>query len=253
MTISTLPPAPLRSDATNADTYSATMEAFVAALPNFSSQVNTALTDINSASSGAIAAANFKGNWSSLTGALNIPATVLHSSTVWMLLENVADVTAEVPGVSVKWLNLSQASGTVALTGDQTIAGNKTFTSPVTAPSFVGDGSGLTNVEAVNSFGSGQVWQTVTRATATNYQNTTGKPLAISYQIYGAISGELMASLDVGASTGSMVKTYDNRVIVDAKTGFSHFCTITSIIPVDYYYAVYLGAGCTIAAARELR
>lgn len=54
----------------------------------------------------AIAAANFKGNWSALTGALAVPASVYHSSKFWLLLSSLADVTAATPGVSGSWLEV---------------------------------------------------------------------------------------------------------------------------------------------------
>jgi hypothetical protein len=47
--------------------------------------------------------ANFKGAWSSLTGALNKPALVSHLGSRWNLLNNLADVTASTPGVSADW------------------------------------------------------------------------------------------------------------------------------------------------------
>ena len=58
-----------------------------------------------------LSTANFKGLWSSLTGSLNIPASVSHNDKFWQLLENVADVTTEVPGVSAKWQEIK--SGTI--------------------------------------------------------------------------------------------------------------------------------------------
>lgn len=52
--------------------------------------------------------ASYKGPWATLTGPLAIPATVTHGpdDALYMLLESVADVTAEVPGVSSKWRSL---------------------------------------------------------------------------------------------------------------------------------------------------
>lgn len=44
--------------------------------------------------------ANYVGFWSSLTGALSIPASVFHNDTFWQLLENVADVTASEPSIA---------------------------------------------------------------------------------------------------------------------------------------------------------
>jgi len=52
----------------------------------------------------AVAVANFKGDWSALSGALNIPASSFHNNTVWILLNDLADVTASEPSsVSVDW------------------------------------------------------------------------------------------------------------------------------------------------------
>jgi hypothetical protein len=58
------------------------------------------------ASAAAVGAANYKGEWSTLTGALAIPASVSHNDSVWLLTESVADVTAVEPGVDPEWLNL---------------------------------------------------------------------------------------------------------------------------------------------------
>lgn len=58
----------------------------------------------------AVAAANFKGNWNTLTGALNIPASVRHSSKYWMLVNNLANVTTSQPGVSADWVEIIQGN-----------------------------------------------------------------------------------------------------------------------------------------------
>lgn len=55
-------------------------------------------------------AANFKGDWATLTGALNLPASVRHNGRFWLLVANVADVAAAVPGVSASWSPLDAAS-----------------------------------------------------------------------------------------------------------------------------------------------
>jgi len=71
----------------------------------------------------AVASANFKGAWSSLTGALNVPAAVWHNSRVWALLVNLADVTTSQPGVSADWVDI----GGVKRSGD-------TMTGPLSVP-----------------------------------------------------------------------------------------------------------------------
>lgn len=53
--------------------------------------------------SSVIAIANYKGVWSTLTGPLDIPASVSHDGVTWILTQNLADVTSDEPGVSNKW------------------------------------------------------------------------------------------------------------------------------------------------------
>jgi hypothetical protein len=161
-TISALPTAPSRADPS---TFASRADAWVAALPTFASETNAVAGEVNSnasaasasasaastsagtassASATAAAAANFKGEWSALTGALAVPASVAHSGRLWVLLSNIADVTAKTPGVASEWQNLTSLSvdikapvqAVAALAVDcslstyftKTIAGNSTFT-----------------------------------------------------------------------------------------------------------------------------
>ena len=52
-----------------------------------------------------LSSANFKGNWSDLTGSLNIPASVYHLSMFWQLASDLADITAKTPGTDSEWIN----------------------------------------------------------------------------------------------------------------------------------------------------
>lgn len=126
MPVTPLPtPVPSRNDPAN---FSARADAFLGALPTFAGQLNTLEVNVNqretnattqanaaetaraladTSASVASAAANFRGNWSSLTGALNIPATVAHQGYIWMLLSNVANITTSEPGVSSNWITVS--------------------------------------------------------------------------------------------------------------------------------------------------
>jgi hypothetical protein len=53
-----------------------------------------------------LAAANYKGAWSTLSGALNKPASVTHNGKYWLLNTNVSDVTTKTPGVAPEWTEL---------------------------------------------------------------------------------------------------------------------------------------------------
>lgn len=76
----------------------------------------TAAASASTAASQAVAAANFKGEWPDLIGPLNKPACVKHNGRFWMLLNNLADVTASQPGVSADWtsLNVGQVSARIS-------------------------------------------------------------------------------------------------------------------------------------------
>lgn len=124
--IAAAPPVP---DSTiDEPTFDAQFEAFLAWQANeLRPKVNAALPVIDAgltASEGAIAAAHYKGAWSTLAGALAIPATVTHgaNSDLYMLLEDVADVTAHTPGVSTKWRSL-ELKQTVELISTTNAAG----------------------------------------------------------------------------------------------------------------------------------
>lgn len=83
---------------------------FVAEINNLTSNVQTNAQEaanyaIAAAASAAAAStvSAFKGLWTSLSGALAMPATVLHLNAYWMLTRNVSNVAAEVPGMSTAW------------------------------------------------------------------------------------------------------------------------------------------------------
>ena len=106
--ITPLPPAPLVSDDT--PTFNSKAFLWAAALNQLVTEINAEIPTIDlavPASEIALAAANYKGAWSALTGALAIPASVSHLGSIWLLGESVANVASEVPGTSAKWLTLT--------------------------------------------------------------------------------------------------------------------------------------------------
>lgn len=103
---------------TDLDTY------FLTSLPAFSVDAEALRVEVNAAESSAtaaaaiasgvadtaIAASSYKGNWSALTGALNMPASVSHAGTFWALAANLANVTTATPGVSASWVPIVMGS-----------------------------------------------------------------------------------------------------------------------------------------------
>ena len=108
MAITSLPTAPLITDDVN--TFNSRAFALVAALGGFVSDVNNLIPSISAAypsALSALGAANFKGDWAALTGALNIPASCSYAGRVWLLTANLGNVTTAQPGVSASWLDIT--------------------------------------------------------------------------------------------------------------------------------------------------
>jgi len=122
MAITPLPPAPQPGD--SPQDFNDKAFDFVNSLSGFVTEANALAVDVNNDAQSAaasaaaaevkaaeadeyaqisLAAANFKGRWEDLAGALNIPASVFHESEYWMLVENVGNVSAVEPGVSLVW------------------------------------------------------------------------------------------------------------------------------------------------------
>lgn len=161
-----LPLPPTRQDPVN---FAARADAFLAALPDFQIELNTLASELDSiginatqseinaaqsatnAQDAAIAAgsfANYKGLWSSLTGALNKPASVKHNGKYWNLLNNLANVQSSEPGVSADW----EESDIVRVSGAD-------FTGPVTVPSGA-TGNQVPTADDVTSLTSGKADKT---------------------------------------------------------------------------------------------
>jgi hypothetical protein len=115
MAITPLPPAPSRAVPS---TFSKLADAFLGALSTFVTEANALEVNVNAketlvanyynatlvAYAAAIAAANYKGEWSSLTGAATIPYCVSHLGRFWMLSSNLTNVAAKTPGTDAEWL-----------------------------------------------------------------------------------------------------------------------------------------------------
>ena len=138
--ITALPTAPSRGDPSS---FAIRGDAFLGALGGFGSDLSAlgtvtynnavdafssattasnAAVSATSASSIALGASNFKGEWSSLTGALAKPASVHNGGRFWLLLNNLADVTTSTPGVSADWVALDSGTNVTQVITTNTTA-----------------------------------------------------------------------------------------------------------------------------------
>lgn len=92
-----------------------------------SSASAAALSQSSAAASAASAAAssNYKGEWSSLSGSLNKPATVSHNGAFWVLINNLANVVLSEPGVTADWLFNNGTRWTELITASSTLSANQ--------------------------------------------------------------------------------------------------------------------------------
>lgn len=90
------------------------------------------------------AMSNFKGTWSSLTGALAKPASVFHNGAFWALLNNLADVTTSQPGVTADWQVCGGAFPIVTISTNTTAVPWRTYlmtaACTLTMPAISGNG-----------------------------------------------------------------------------------------------------------------
>lgn len=120
-----LPEAPTRGEAEGQFVPKA--NAFVGALEPFRQQLQAQADFVNErsteteenaalaqeASEMAMSSANFAGDWSGLSGAFDVPTSVLHDDTYWQLLEDVSNIQDDEPGVSAVWAPINVARSSV--------------------------------------------------------------------------------------------------------------------------------------------
>lgn len=151
-----LPTPPLRSD--GPALFADRGDAFLGALPQFETDMNALNANVNAKEASAVGSAaaalssantaatsasgaNFKGNWSALTGALAMPASVAHLGAFWALNTPLANVTTAVPGVSAVWTKIKTGAEVYPYTSRATL---RTL-SPAAGDAVIVVGLGLFN------------------------------------------------------------------------------------------------------------
>lgn len=138
-TITALPTPPSRQDPLNFATRS---DAFLGQLPQFGTECNAVASEVNTyasnastsatnagasataaatAATAAQSAANYKGEWSSLVGVLNTPATVSYQGRFYVLTTNLSDVTTHTPGVSSVWVITNATEKLLSISTNTTV------------------------------------------------------------------------------------------------------------------------------------
>lgn len=246
--ITPLPPAPLVSDDT--PTFNSKAFLWAAALNQLVTEINAEIPTIDlavPASEIALAAANYKGAWSALTGALAIPASVSHLGSIWLLGESVANVASEVPGTSAKWLILTDY---VKLTGNQTIAGVKTFSSdPVMGVSgLTGSIAAARILAALNASGSAPIY--APRAWV-RFNGNTGA--IVSSGNVASVTRNGVGDYTIVFTTAMPDANYAVTGSSDASSGtFTSIAVHSSVAPTTSQVRVQVGSGVTSCDATNV-
>lgn len=122
MSITALPTPPTRGESSTV--FSQKASAWVDALGNFTNEANDMADDLNQIEfncqgaeivcNTAIQTTHYKGEWSSLTGSLNIPSSVSHDGQLWLLKNYISNVTTQEPTESnSNWLKLENGGNSI--------------------------------------------------------------------------------------------------------------------------------------------
>lgn len=113
-------------------------------------EINALAQSTNNLASTVVSASNFKGAYSELAGALDVPSTVEHLGTKWQLLVDLADVTTSVPSaVNSDWTFASQSSDRAVIISPFTL---------VQPGRYLIIGSGVVTITDPGDLSDGQSW-----------------------------------------------------------------------------------------------
>ena len=106
----------------------------VAVINGYSQAAADSAEEANDYAVSAASSANFKGLWSSLSGSINVPATVFHKGAFWQLLYNLSNVAASEPSASSNWAFTSGTRWLKVTASQSAIVNGKMQISATAAP-----------------------------------------------------------------------------------------------------------------------
>ena len=109
-------------------------DSYLSALNDIKTNVESLNSSAQLSANTAIGAANYKGEWSSLSGAISKPASVSHNGLLWLLINDLSNIELSEPSPSnPDWMQITQLSKrTVIITPASISSGGMYF--------IVGDG-----------------------------------------------------------------------------------------------------------------
>lgn len=220
-------------------TYATTMPAVVTGIQALANNSFTNATaayerslEAAASASSAQALVAFKGDWSTLAGALNMPATVLYANAYWVLTRNVANVAEEVPSVSTAWSPQILDARPLANGTDLNTAlasGRYSVTNPTNAPAMTGS-TGECVVEVVK-FGTNAVQElTLTLTRRVWRRRISGIGTSLVYGAWALMSEDNPTAVAVaGGAIDCSLGVYFTTSIA------SNITLVTSNIPAGAY------------------
>ena len=166
-----------------------------------------------------------KGPWVALTGPINTPATVIHAGQTWILLRNLADVTASEPGVGADWFGVPlPAESAYICNHDQAV-----IPVPV-AGAFMA----ITAVVAVDATRELLIISGTTSAWAVCYNNTTkqyGTPVLIRTTTANSYPMAVLAAPDRVLVVSCVTTAFEAVVLSLSGTSITVGVAATSTLP----------------------
>lgn len=228
-TITELPIPPSRLDPAN---FSARADEFLGALPQFQTEMNTAgdfvsekseqvATDLTIVTEFkdqaeqsaviALGAANFKGQWENITGSLEIPASVMYDEKIWILLQDISDVTTVQPGSigsSEVWMDVVSIASAAAAAAAATAVSAATVAESARDAALIQAGVYATEAAGRAAVADGQAFKVQGSGDVAAYEyrrvNSTTSTLIATYPSSSAVGNARQLTFDIAQRTNGV-------------------------------------------------